>query len=233
MDPGADASLGGMAATRASGTNAVRCGTMGENVLGLTVVLADGRIIKTGGHARKSAAGYDLTRLFVGYEETLGEITEVQLRLCGIPEAMSVAVCQFESLGDAVNSVIQTIQTGIPVAHIELLDDVQMRACFNYSNLKGYAAKATLMFEFHGTDASVKEQADMMGAITADFGGGDFKWTVHAEDRNKLWQARQMPTTRHSNSDQVSKAWQPTSAYRSRSLPNACSRPSATSIDPT
>ena len=190
IDPGADASLGGMAATRASGTNAVRYGTMRENVLGLTVVLADGRIIRTGGRARKSAAGYDLTRLFVGSEGTLGVITEVQLRLYGIPEAMSAAVCQFESLDDAVNSVIQTIQTGIPVARIELLDDVQMGACTDYSNLKGYAAKPTLMFEFHGTDASVREQAEMTGAIISEFDGGDFKWTAHAEDRNKLWQAR-------------------------------------------
>ena len=190
IDPGADASLGGMAATRASGTNAVRYGTMRENVLGLTVVLADGRIIRTGGRARKSAAGYDLTRLFVGSEGTLGVITEVQLRLYGIPEAMSAAVCQFESLDDAVNSVIQTIQTGIPVARIELLDDVQMGACIDYSNLKGYAAKPTLMFEFHGTDASVREQAEMTGAIISEFDGGDFKWTAHAEDRNKLWQAR-------------------------------------------
>ncbi len=190
IDPGADASLGGMAATRASGTNAVRYGTMRENVLGLTVVLADGRIIKTGGRARKSAAGYDLTRLFVGSEGTLGVITEVQLRLYGIPEAMSAAVCQFGSLDDAVNSVIQIIQTGIPVARIELLDDIQMGACIDYSNLKGYAATPTLMFEFHGTDASVREQAEMTGAIIADFGGGDFKWTVHTEDRNKLWQAR-------------------------------------------
>ena len=190
IDPGADASLGGMAATRASGTNAVRYGTMRENVLGLTVVLADGRIIRTGGRARKSAAGYDLTRLFVGSEGTLGVITEVQLRLYGIPEAMSAAVCQFESLDDAVNSVIQTIQTGIPVARIELLDDVQMGACIDYSNLKGYVAKPTLMFEFHGTDASVREQAEMTGAIISEFDGGDFKWTAHAEDRNKLWQAR-------------------------------------------
>ena len=190
IDPGADASLGGMAATRASGTNAVLYGTMRENVMGLTVVLADGRVIRTGGRARKSAAGYDLTRLFVGSEGTLGVITEVQLRLYGIPEAMSAAVCQFESLDDAVNAVIQIIQTGIPVARIELLDDVQMGACIDYSNLKGYTAKPTLMFEFHGTVASVREQAKMTGTIIAEFGGGDFNWTVHAEDRNKLWQAR-------------------------------------------
>jgi D-lactate dehydrogenase (cytochrome) len=190
IDPGADASLGGMAATRASGTNAVRYGTMRENVLGLTVVLPDGRIVRTGGRARKSAAGYDLTRLYVGSEGTLGVLTEVQLRLYGIPEAITSAVCQFPTLADAVNTVILIIQSGIPVARIELLDEVQMQACIAYSKLSGYEARPTLFFEFHGTHASAAEQAEMAKAIAADFGGSAFKWTAQAEERTKLWQAR-------------------------------------------
>lgn len=190
IDPGADASLGGMAATRASGTNAVRYGTMRENVLGLTVVLADGRVIKTGGRARKSAAGYDLTRMFVGSEGTLGIITEVQLRLYGIPEAMSAAVCQYPSVDDAVNTVITTIQSGIPVARIELLDEVQMGACITYSKLEGFESKPTLLFEFHGSEASAAEQAEMVGAISDEFGGGEFRWATRTEERNHLWQAR-------------------------------------------
>jgi len=189
IDPGADASLGGMAATRASGTNAVRYGTMRENVLGLTVVLADGRIIKTGGRARKSAAGYDLTRLFVGSEGTLGIITEVTLKLYGIPEAISSAVCAFGDIRGAVNTVIQTIQSGIPVARIELLDEVQMDAVNKYSKLT-YAVAPTLFFEFHGTDAGVKEQAEMAAAIAAEHGGLEFAWATKPEDRSKLWQAR-------------------------------------------
>ncbi len=189
IDPGADASLGGMTATRASGTNAVRYGTMRENVLGLTVVLADGRVIRTGGRARKSAAGYDLTRLFVGSEGTLGIITEVQLRLYGIPEAISSAVCSFPTLEGAVNTVTQTIQMGIPVARIELLDEFQMDAINRYSDLS-YPAQPTLFFEFHGSDSGVREQAELVGEIAAEFGGGDFQWAVRQEDRNKLWQAR-------------------------------------------
>ncbi len=189
IDPGADASLGGMTATRASGTNAVRYGTMRENVLGLTVVLADGRVIRTGGRARKSAAGYDLTRLFVGSEGTLGIITEVQLRLYGIPEAISSAVCSFPTLEGAVNTVTQTIQMGIPVARIELLDEFQMDAINRYSDLS-YPAQPTLFFEFHGSDSGVREQAELVGEIAAEFGGGDFQWAVRPEDRNKLWQAR-------------------------------------------
>jgi D-lactate dehydrogenase (cytochrome) len=189
IDPGADASLGGMAATRASGTNAVRYGTMRENVLGLTVVLADGRVIRTGGRARKSSAGYDLTRLMVGSEGTLGVITEIQLKLYGIPEAVSSAVCSFETLEGAVNAVIMTIQMGIPVARIELLDEVQMDAINRYSDLH-YPAQPTLFFEFHGSDAGVREQTERVGDIASEFGGGDFQWATRPEDRNKLWQAR-------------------------------------------
>ncbi len=189
IDPGADASLGGMAATRASGTNAVRYGTMRENVLALTVVLADGRIIKTSRRARKSAAGYDLTRVFVGSEGTLGIITEVTLRLYGIPEAMASAVCSFDTLSGAVDTVIQTIQLGIPVARIELLDDLEMDAVNKFSKLD-YPVKDTLFLEFHGTDAGVKEQAETVQEIAADNGGGNFKWATKAEERNKLWAAR-------------------------------------------
>ena len=190
IDPGADASLGGMAATRASGTNAVRYGTMRENVLGLTVILPDGRIVKTGGRSRKSAAGYDLTRLYVGSEGTLGVISEIQLRLYGIPEAITSAICQFPTLEDAVNSVIMIIQCGIPVARIELLDEVQMGACIAYSKLDGYEARPTLFFEFHGTTASAAEQAEMTREISDEYGGSAFQWTADLEERNKLWQAR-------------------------------------------
>jgi len=189
IDPGADASLGGMAATRASGTNAVRYGTMRENVLGLTVVLADGRIIKTSRRARKSSAGYDLTRLFVGSEGTLGVITEVTLRLYGIPEAISSAVCSFDTIKGAVDTVITTIQCGIPIARIELLDEVQMGACNKYSDLH-YPVKPTLFLEFHGTEAGVAEQAQMVQEIAGENGGGNFEWTTKAEERSKLWQAR-------------------------------------------
>jgi D-lactate dehydrogenase (cytochrome) len=190
IDPGANATLGGMAATRASGTNAVRYGTMRENVLGATVVLADGRVISTGGRARKSAAGYDLTRLFVGAEGTLGIITEIQLRLYGVPEAISAAVGQFEDLRSAVQTVIVAMQHGIPVARIELLDELQMQACIAYSKLEGYASKPTLLFEFHGTTAAVKEQAEMMEAIATDHGGGPFRFATATEDRSHLWKAR-------------------------------------------
>ena len=189
IDPGADASLGGMAATRASGTNAVRYGTMRENVLGLTVVMADGRIIRTSRRARKSAAGYDLTRLFVGSEGTLGIITEVTLRLYGIPEAMAAAVCSFDSLEGAINTVIQTIQLGIPVARIELLDDVQMDSVNRFSKLD-YPVKDTLFVEFHGTEAGVKEQAELVQSIAAENSGGEFKWASKPEERTKLWTAR-------------------------------------------
>ena len=190
IDPGADATIGGMASTRASGTNAVRYGTMRENVLGLTVVTADGRIIHTGGRARKSSAGYDLTRLFVGAEGTLGVITEVQLRLYGVPEAISAAVCQFSDLEGAVNTVISAMQQGIPVARIELLDAMQMRACIAYSKLEGFSEAPTLFFEFHGSAAGVAEQAEAMQAITAEFGGSAFEWATRPEDRTRLWKAR-------------------------------------------
>jgi D-lactate dehydrogenase (cytochrome) len=189
IDPGANASLGGMAATRASGTNAVRYGTMRENVLSLTVVLSDGRVIRTAKRARKSAAGYDLTRIFVGSEGTLGIITEVGLRLYGIPEAMSSAVCSFESLEGAVNTVILTIQSGIPVARIELLDEPMIDAINRYADFD-YPVLPTLFLEFHGSPAGVKEQAEAVGAIAGELGGGDFRWTDKAEDRSKLWQAR-------------------------------------------
>jgi len=190
IDPGANATLGGMASTRASGTNAVRYGTMRDNVLGLTVVTADGRIVHTGSRARKSSAGYDLTRLFVGSEGTLGIITEVQLRLYGIPESISAAVCQFPDLKSAVDSVIVAMQLGIPVARIELLDDVQMDACIRYSQLTEFAAKPTLFFEFHGTDAGVREQAEMIEAIATDHGGNQFRWATKPEERSRLWKAR-------------------------------------------
>ena len=189
VDPGADASIGGMAATRASGTNAVRYGTMREIVLALTVVLADGRIIRTSRRARKSAAGYDLTRLFVGSEGTLGVITEVTLRLAGIPEAISVAVCAFPDLAAAVNASISTIQAGVPVARIEILDDKQMEAINKFSKLD-YPEAPTLFFEFHGSEAGVVEQVETVEAVAHDFGGSDFQWATKAEDRARLWQAR-------------------------------------------
>jgi D-lactate dehydrogenase (cytochrome) len=190
IDPGANATLGGMASTRASGTNAVRYGTMRENVLGLTVVTADGRIVRTGGRARKSSAGYDLTRLFVGQEGTLGILTEIQLRLYGVPEAISAAICQFTDLRSAVQTVILAMQHGIPVARIELLDDVQMGACIAYSKLEGLEAKPTLLFEFHGTSQGVAEQAELMEAIAAEHGGSAFQWATAAEERSRLWKAR-------------------------------------------
>ena len=189
IDPGADASIGGMAATRASGTNAVRYGTMRENVLSLTVVLPDGKIIRTAQRARKSAAGYDLTRLFVGSEGTLGIITEVTVRLYGIPEAISAAVCAFPTIADAVDTVILTIQNGVPVARIELLDEAQIDAINKYSKLDHKVAP-TLFFEFHGTEASVAEQTEIVKAIAAEHGGDDFRWATTQEARSKLWQAR-------------------------------------------
>ena len=189
IDPGADASLGGMAATRASGTNAVRYGTMRENVLGMNVVLADGRIIKTGGRAKKSSAGYDLTRLFIGSEGTLGIITELTVKLYPIPEAISSAVCAFPSVGDAVDAVIQTIQLGVPVARIELLDSLTISAVNRYSKTSLKEAP-TLFFEFHGSPSSVEEQATLVQELAAGHGGMNFEWATRPEDRSRLWQAR-------------------------------------------
>lgn len=189
IDPGADASLGGMAATRASGTNAVRYGTMKDNVLALKVVTPAGEIVKTSTRARKTSAGYDLTRLFVGSEGTLGVITEVTLRLAGIPEAMSAGVCPFPSVKAACDAVIATIQMGLPVARIELLDEVMIRGVNLHAKL-GLPETPMLFVEFHGTEASVKEQAERFGEIAAEFGGGDFQWATQPEDRSRLWQAR-------------------------------------------
>ena len=189
IDPGADASLGGMAATRASGTNAVRYGTMREAVLAATVVLPDGRIIKTGSRAKKSAAGYDLTRLFVGSEGTLGIITELTVRLHPLPEAIASAVCAFPDIAVAVDTVIQTIQLGIPVARIEILDALSIRAINRYSKTSLREAP-TLFFELHGSPAGVAEQTAALRALAAEHGGMDFEWADQPEDRSRLWQAR-------------------------------------------
>ncbi|MCW8975082.1 MAG: FAD-binding protein [Sedimenticola sp.] len=189
VDPGADASLGGMAATSASGTNAVRYGTMKENVLSLKVVLADGRIIKTGTRAKKSSAGYDLTHLFIGSEGTLGIITEITLRLHGLQEAISSAVCSFPTVDDAINMVILTIQSGIPIARIELLDSLMMHAINGYSKTT-YAEQPHLFLEFHGSEAGVIEQAEAVQEIANEFHGSDFTWATRSEDRNRLWKAR-------------------------------------------
>jgi D-lactate dehydrogenase (cytochrome) len=190
VDPGSHCTIGGMVATRASGTNAVRYGTIRENVLGLEVVLADGRVIATGGRTRKAANGYDLTRLFIGSEGTLGVVTKVRLRLHGIPEAMSSAVVQFPTLAAAVESTIQVMQMGIPVARIELLDDDMMAAAIAYSKLAGLAPVTTLFLEFHGTEAGVAEQAALVEAITTEHGGSGFRWATDPAERSKLWQAR-------------------------------------------
>ena len=189
IDPGADASLGGMAATRASGTNAVRYGTMKDNVLALKAVLANGEVLTTARRAKKTSAGYDLTRLFVGSEGTFGVITELTLKLAGIPEAISAGVCPFPSVEAACNATIATIQSGIPVARIELLDTLQVKASNAYSKLT-LKETPTLFVEFHGSDASVAEQAKRFGEIAGDLGGGPFDWTTKPEDRTKLWQAR-------------------------------------------
>ena len=190
VDPGSHCTIGGMCATRASGTNAVRYGTIRENVLGLEVVLADGRVIQTGGRTRKAANGYDLTRLFIGSEGTLGVITKIRLRLHGIPEAISAAVCQFPTLGAAVETVSTVMQSGIPVSRIELLDEDQMEACIRYSKLEGFEATTTLFLEFHGSPASVVEQAEAVEAVARDFGATSFEYATDPETRNRLWKAR-------------------------------------------
>jgi len=189
VDPGADASLGGMAATRASGTNAVRYGTMRDAVLGLTAVLADGSIVTTGGRARKSSAGYDLTRLLIGSEGTLGVITSVTLKLYGIPETILAAVCPFASIEGACNATIAALQIGLPLARIELLDEVQIRACNAYSHLT-LPETPTLFLEFHGTQASAREQVEAFADIARAEGGGDYAYAERPEDRTRLWQAR-------------------------------------------
>ncbi|MET7247883.1 FAD-linked oxidase C-terminal domain-containing protein [Methylobacterium sp. EM32] len=189
IDPGADASLGGMAATRASGTNAVRYGTMKDNVLSLTAVMPNGDVVRTSPRARKTSAGYDLTRLLVGSEGTFGIITELTLKLAGIPEAISAGVCPFPSIKAACDAVIVTIQSGLPVARIELLDEVQVAACNAYSKLT-LPETPLLLVEFHGTDASVREQAERFGEIAAEFEGGPYEWATKPEDRTRLWQAR-------------------------------------------
>jgi D-lactate dehydrogenase (cytochrome) len=189
IDPGADASLGGMAATRASGTNAVRYGTMKDNVLALKAVLANGEVISTGHRAKKSSAGYDLARLMIGSEGTLGIITELTLRLAGIPEAISSGICPFPSVEAACNATILTIQTGIPVARIELLDEMQVKASNAYSKLT-LPETPMLFLEFHGSETSVAEQSQRFGEIAAELGGGPFDWATKAEDRSRLWQAR-------------------------------------------
>jgi len=189
IDPGANASLGGMAATRASGTNAVRYGTMRENVLGLTVVTASGEIIYTGTRAKKSSAGYDLTRLMVGSEGTLGVITGVTLKLYPLPEAVSAAICHFKDIGSAVDATIQIIQMGVPIARCELLDVNAVRAVNEHSKL-GLRESPMLLMEFHGSEAGVKEQAETVQAIAAEAGGENFEWASTPEERTRLWAAR-------------------------------------------
>ena len=189
IDPGADASLGGMSATRASGTNAVRYGTMRENVVSLTVVTADGKVIRTARRARKSSAGYDLTRIFVGSEGTLGVITEVTVKLYPQPEAVSAAVCNFSTVHEAVQCVIQTIQMGVPIARVELMDASAVMAGNRYSKLT-LRETPLLLFEFHGSEASVKEQAQTVQELAKECGGLDFEWAERPEDRTRLWTAR-------------------------------------------
>lgn len=189
VDPGANASLGGMASTRASGTTAVRYGTMRDNVMGLEVVLADGRIVRTGSAARKSSAGYDLTALMVGAEGTLGLITELTLKLQGQPQAVGAATCAFGTIDDAVAAVTATIAMGIPMARIEFLDAASVAAVNAYSKMN-FPESPHLLVEFHGSDASVAEQAEIFGEIAADHGGAAFAWATQAEDRTRLWQMR-------------------------------------------
>ena len=189
IDPGANATIGGMASTRASGTNAVRYGTMREAVIALTIVTAEGKVMRTSRRARKSSAGYDLTRLFVGSEGTLGIITEVTLRLHAIPEAISAATCSFETIGGAVDTVVQSIQLGIPLARVEILDDMQIRAVNKWSKMD-LPELTTLFFEFHGSERYVAEQVETVRELASANGGGEFRWAERTEDRNSLWKAR-------------------------------------------
>lgn len=190
VDPGADATLGGMAATRATGTTTVRYGGMRENVLSLTAVLANGQVIRTGGRARKSSAGYDLTRLFLGSEGTLAIITELTLRLWPVPEAIAAAVCSFPEVEAAVTTVVETVAAGVPVARIELLDAAQMAACMAFAKLEGFTAAPTLFYEFHGSETAVREQAEMAADLARARGGSDFRWARQSDERNRLWRAR-------------------------------------------
>ena len=232
VDPGSECTIGGMCATRASGTNAVRYGTIRENVLGLTVALADGQIIQTGGRVRKSSTGYDLTRLFIGSEGTLGVITEVALRLHGIPEAIAAATCQFATLAGAVSSVIAVMQAGIPVARIELLDDVQMEASIAFSKLSGLAALPTLFFEFHGSPAAVAEQARQAEEIALSFGAERFAAAEDNSARAHLWKARH---DAYWAALALKPGWRGlprTRSCRSRGWPRRCSAPRRTSPPP-
>lgn len=190
VDPGADASLGGMAATRASGTNTVRYGTMADNVLALEVVLPDGQIIHTGSRARKSSTGYDLTHLFIGSEGTLGIITKLTVKLHGQPEHIAAATCAFPDIASAVETVILAIQMGLPLARIELLDEVQMRGMNIYNPDMTLPETPHLFLEFHGTEAGVAEQVESFASLVEDHGGSDFAWATKTEDRNRLWKAR-------------------------------------------
>jgi D-lactate dehydrogenase (cytochrome) len=190
IDPGANASIGGMASTRASGTNAVRYGTMREAVLGLTVVRPDGVLTHTGDRARKRATGLDLTSLYLGSEGTLGVITEIQLRLYGIPEKIAAAVCQFPSTAEAVDTVVAVLQLGVPIARIELMDALQMQASIAHSGLEGFEAKPSLFMEFHGSEASVADQVAQVEAMAQAFGGSGFRWAETTEERSALWKAR-------------------------------------------
>jgi D-lactate dehydrogenase (cytochrome) len=194
VDPGADATLGGMASTRASGTNTVKYGGMRDNVLGMTAVLADGSVVHTGSRARKSSTGYDLKNLLIGSEGTLGIITELNIRLFGQPEAVSSAVCEFPTLADAVNCVIAIIQMGVPVARVELMDALSCQAVNKYSKM-ALKELPTLFFEFHGSHASVEEQAQQTGDIAASFGASGFQWSADAQERGRLWQARHLAPT--------------------------------------
>jgi D-lactate dehydrogenase (cytochrome) len=189
IDPGADASIGGMVATRASGTNAVRYGTMKDNVLALEAILPNGEKLVTARRAKKTSAGYDLTRLMVGSEGTLGVVTQITLKLSGLPEAVSAGICPFPDVESAANATILTIQSGLPVARIELLDEVQIRACNAHSKL-GLSEQPTLFVEFHGTEAGVAEQAERFGEIASECGGGAFTWATKPEERTRLWEAR-------------------------------------------